>query len=589
MSTPAPQTAEQYDRYGNFLPTRHLGEENESLKYEKFSLYNMTSAYLKQLPATEKSEQIRAMIQLRRLIADKKPLEKVPTLAMIHRAIEMKQLLKKAEIKFAKKFQEPYFQNLNSGVYKYFNMDKAEYESTRQITKIPTNNVMYMPVEVISQDSLFSCMTVELPSPTSKVMNQVSMAEDENTLVCWNLIGFVEYPEVEPAIKQFEGRVLMLGSGKMALARTAHKMKWQKDNTLQNFNEQVLMMKKNYKNIPFNPLHDSGYMPYVPQKGVYAEWSIKNKPTYGNDNIANSSVYITGNSRGVIKPVTDNCGQGIICFCDKVNIISAHKFESSSHDNNTMSSMRKIELIFTRISIPRQKKESWPDIWDAIACHELQSDRMYEGITYLGPNFNPRPESVEVINPVEELRPTAGAAPTNLFSEFAHERLSEYVKDHNETISDIPVPTPPPHSIEEKNIFSIPAGKTFDEYLSINKRDTIFGTGNLGEISDTSDFSKVLTVLGVLIQHNLVHGDRKEEMYSRFELSNQAASHKTPGMEYQFVFNKRFEPFIKSGMWSMSLLSTPQGSRFSVDVSLCLEIVIIVHYRHTMGFQIVIL
>ena len=120
---------------------------------------------------------------------------------------------------------------------------------------------------------------------------------------------------------------------------------------------------------------------------ILYEWSIKNKPTYGNDNIANSSVYIQGNSRGVLKPVTDNSGQGIICFCDKLNIIAAHKFESSSHDNNSMSSMRKIELIFTRIIIPNQKRESWPDIWDAIACRELQSDRLYEGITYMGPNF----------------------------------------------------------------------------------------------------------------------------------------------------------------------------------------------------------
>ena len=78
MSSLAPQTVQQYDRYGNFLPTRYLGEENDKSKYDKFSLYNMTSSYLKQLPATEKSEQIRAMIELRRLIADGGSLEKVP-------------------------------------------------------------------------------------------------------------------------------------------------------------------------------------------------------------------------------------------------------------------------------------------------------------------------------------------------------------------------------------------------------------------------------------------------------------------------------------------------------------------------------
>lgn len=42
------QTEEKsYDRYGNLLVKRVLGNENEDIKYDKFSLYNMTSSYLK--------------------------------------------------------------------------------------------------------------------------------------------------------------------------------------------------------------------------------------------------------------------------------------------------------------------------------------------------------------------------------------------------------------------------------------------------------------------------------------------------------------------------------------------------------------
>ena len=137
------QTEErQYDRHGNLLVKRVLGDENEDIKYDKFSLYNMTSSYLKKLPPTEKKEQIRAMIKLRQLIADKKSLEKVPTLEMIHKAMEMKQLLNMADEKFTKIYQEPYFMDTDTGVYHYFDMDKVDYEPTRRIIKLGTEKVI---------------------------------------------------------------------------------------------------------------------------------------------------------------------------------------------------------------------------------------------------------------------------------------------------------------------------------------------------------------------------------------------------------------------------------------------------------------
>lgn len=242
MMAATEQTEEKaYDRYGNLVVKRVLGDDNEDIKYDKFSLYNMTSSYLKKLPATEKKEQIRAMIKLRQLIADKQSLEKVPTLEMIHKAIEMKQLLKMADEKFAKIYQEPYFMDTDSGVYHYFDMDQVDYQATRKIYKLSTEKVMYLPVELASQDGQYNIQTIRLPDPESKLMGKVDQSK---YLVMWHLIGFYEYPEMEPCVKQFEGKVLMIGSGKIALARQQHKLKWQKDNTLAPFNDQVVLMGK---------------------------------------------------------------------------------------------------------------------------------------------------------------------------------------------------------------------------------------------------------------------------------------------------------------------------------------------------------
>ena len=47
-------------------------------------------------------------------------------------------------------------------------------------------------------------------------------------------------------------------------------------------------------------------------------------------------------------------------------------------------------------------------------------------------------------------------------------------------------------------------------------------------------------------------GSRSQiNQFSRFEVSNQSAI-PSPGLEYQFVYNKRFEPFVEAGLWRMS-------------------------------------
>ena len=499
---------EKYDRYGNMVTTPKRAEELvEQDQDEKYSLYNMTSQYLKQLPATEKNQQIRSLIQLAEMVKDKKRLDDIPTLSMIQRAIEMKQLLKMDDIKYVRPYQEAYFYDVNKKTYTYFDNSKLDYVGTRRVIALPADDVMYLPVEITSQDGLFNIESVRLPDPESKVMGGGVGAAAKGYICVWGCIGYYEHPEFEPMVRQLEARCLMLGPGKMALSRVEHKMTWAKDNTSANFNDQVIQMLKNYKGLTFDPLSDSGYMPYVPQKGVYCEWEIKNKPTYGNDNIANTSVYCKGTSRGVLKSVAGANGEPILCWCDKLNIISAHKFKSSLHDDRPLGSVRKVELVFRRYLVERQTKENWPDIWKMLACKAVTSDRVYDGKTYLGPNFNPRADAVEIITPAElSADNPLIARHGDVFHEYAHTDMAQHAADiHERYPLDIMVPQeepvvepPAPFPPHKSAVFEAPPGKNFGEYLSkqnIERRDTIFGDDHEwlhSNLSGDANFSHIL-------------------------------------------------------------------------------------------------
>ena len=564
----ATSSVERYDRYGNMAtPPTRAQELLEEEKDDKYSLYNMTSQYLKQLPASEEKQQIRSLIQLAEKVKDDKRVEdQIPTLEIIQRAIEMKQLLKKDDIKYVMPYQEAYFYHVNQKTYTYFDNSKLDYVDSRRVIALPANDVMYYPMEVTSQNGLYNIESIRLPNPESKVMG--GKAAPRGYICVWGCIGYYEHPEFEPMVKQLEARCLMLGPGKMALSRVEHKMTWAKDNTSANFNDQVIQMLKNYKGLTFDPLSDSGYMPYVPQKGVYCEWEIKNKPSYGNDNIANAAVYCKGTSKGVLKSVVGANGEPILCWCDKLNVISAHKVKSSSHDDRPLGSVRKIELVFRQYIVERQTEESWPDIWKTLACQAVTSDRVYDGKTYLGPNFNPRAEAVEIITPAElSADNTLIAGHGDVFHEYAHQDMAQHAADVHERypleIMDDPeaeaVVEPPPFPPHKSAVFEAPPGKTFGEYLSehdIEKRDTIFGDDHEwlnSNLSGDANVSHILHELQQLIKIQLIHASRSEEMYSKFEISNHKAAGSL-GLEYQPVFNSRFATFAQTGMWRVSSL-----------------------------------
>ena len=568
----------EYDRYGNLTTQRILGPQtDEQIKEDKLSLYNLTSAYLKKLPTAGKQEQITALMKIKQLIENGENLEAVPTLAMIHKAIEMKQLLKKADAKIVAKYKEPYFMNLNTGVFSYFDVDKLDYAQTRQVLKLPTNNVMYFPAELSSQDGLYNITTINLPSPETDLVGN-AYVDLNKYLVVWQMVGFIEYPEVKPCVKQFDARVLMIGSGKMALSRVQHKMKWQKDDTNDGFNDQVVLMHKSIKNLVFDPMHDSGYMPYVPQKGVYSEWEVKNKPTYGQDNISNTSVFLRGNSRGIKKYVTDNNGEGILYFADKFNVINSHKFLSSTHDQSALGSLRKFEFIFNRVAIERQiQSAEWEGNWIDQYNDVAASDNLYKEITYFGPNFNPRFEAVQVIQPLDidqstsTFTSTAGRHPSHgtnsIFSRFAHDSAiedSRNVAHEHELAGTLPsapsqsdqayMPDDIADGVHDSSIFLKPRGATFSEFLSmhgIQQQDTMFASAGVpfNTMSDTMKFSDVFDSITYQVKTTLMNANRAEKMYARFERTTEPMDIQD---QFHFVYNSRFGPFIRSKLWQMS-------------------------------------
>ena len=87
-------------------------------------------------------------------------------------------------------------------------------------------------------------MTAKLLDPHNLPTGQ-KIKRMQGYKLMWQLIGFHEYPDNVPCIKQFEETVLMIGSGKMALQRSAHKIKWQKTaHGNDPYNKQILILSK---------------------------------------------------------------------------------------------------------------------------------------------------------------------------------------------------------------------------------------------------------------------------------------------------------------------------------------------------------
>ena len=571
-----------YDTYGNWIQPKDEDGNIKKVDLEESnpSLYNITSTYINELPPQTKQKFEQFLSKITTVLQDESYLNKFPIFKQIQDAIEMKQFKKQNQVDLAKNYKEAYFMNVDTGVYTYFDIDEKTYKRSRQIIKTRTNEIMVMPVEITSEDGVYNVMTVKLPDPHFQP-NGAEISDTKGYKLMWQLIGFREFSDNVLCIKQFEGTVLMMGSGKMALQRSAHKVRWQTNATIKDgYNEQILFLRKNYKNIIYSPLHDDGYLPYVPQKGVYIETSVKNKPTYGKDDIANSAVYSQSNNSGILKSTANTNGDGIACHCDQINIASAHKVTSTTHDNHKLNSIRKVHLMFNRIFLREQAEEKWPDVWDKIICDSTAADTIYTGLMYEGPNFNPRIDTVQIITPAEITVDTT--THQAVFDSHADDNVKSHAKSIQEknTLRDkrdiVPEAstssvqdTSVPEFLQENKRTSTTSTSTttttssttpFEDFLESKHsgsrsrrsvRRTIFQSSvetDLEDVSIQTKLSDIIRILKDSIKYTLINRDRTEEMFSRIEISNDHARN-TSGLEYQFVYNKRFKTFVDQGLW----------------------------------------
>ena len=92
-------------------------------------------------------------------------------------------------------------------------------------------------------------------------------------------------------------------------------------------------------------------------------------------------------------------GTGFICYEDMLNIVGAHMCYSQDTDYESKAQISKILLILRQDKVEKEDElEERGDIWDMVLQQQLQSDVSYTGSVTLGPNFNPRPENVEIMN-----------------------------------------------------------------------------------------------------------------------------------------------------------------------------------------------
>ena len=174
-------------------------------------------------------------------------MQQYPILKQLQDAIEMKQYKTKSHLDRAKNYKEAYYMNIHTDMYTYFDVDENKYKQRREIIKINMKDVMCKPVEITSQVGLYNVMTVKLLDPHNLPTGQ-KIKTMQGYKLMWQLIGFRKYPDNVPCIKEFEGTVLMIGSGKMALQRSAHKIEWQKTaHGNDPYNKQILFLSKKYR------------------------------------------------------------------------------------------------------------------------------------------------------------------------------------------------------------------------------------------------------------------------------------------------------------------------------------------------------
>ena len=95
----------QYDAYGNWIQPKEDDGNVKKVDLDESdpSLYNITSAYIGELPPQTKQKFDQFLGRIQTLLQDQTYLDKYPILKQIQDAIEMKQFKKQNQIDIAKK------------------------------------------------------------------------------------------------------------------------------------------------------------------------------------------------------------------------------------------------------------------------------------------------------------------------------------------------------------------------------------------------------------------------------------------------------------------------------------------------------
>ena len=347
---------------------------------------------------------------------------------------------------------------------------------------------------------------------------------------------------------------------------------YEKNGYIPDINDLVWLMKDNKTCLKYNPFSSGSFTPLIPCKGVYSRQVIKKKPKYSRE-YRNESVFQTFTNTGTTYNVKDpHRGIGIICFEDIINVVGAHKCFSQDTDYEKKAKMNKIELILREVTVEKEEESDWGDVWDYVIKSQLQSDVMYTGTMTLGPNFNPRPESVMIMPQPHHLENTEldeqARKRMENYATSAHKQLAEQVREQHSLHEPPDIPqdmeiTPDltgDDTVNNKDLETplndehISDWSVRTDRLSSFDKDTITNLmhGAVQLIDDHDQDPTKLTstnLMNKIIESynmHLMDRHRSEVMFSEIQPNTNSLSQKMTGMGYQLIYDHRFLPFIQS-------------------------------------------
>ena len=351
---------------------------------------------------------------------------------------------------------------------------------------------------------------------------------------------------------------------------------------------QTLMTRCIRSDITYDPYQTGTYTPLIPCKGVYSRQVIKKKKKYSAE-FRNESIYQTYTELGTTYNVRDpHTGIGIVCYEDCLNIIGAHRSYGQESDYIDKAKLTKLFLILRQVKVEKEDEHPWGDIWDLVIQENLESDAVYTGSVTLGPNFNPRPENVEVENIPGHLQNVKTHHETQVDSYMTvdYTTMAEVVKERHPLgqTDGIPPDISAAHetgTATEQPINPLPM--TNEKLTDWVRRqghldpDDALQLGTLFQDCintfvrakyDPQEIPSKHLMNGLLTSFEtfLLARNKSEKMFFSVQPNVNPLATKMNGMGYQLVYDHRFRPFIESKLYQSQTLLTYASAGLDPDV-----------------------